>query len=188
MNLKFLVLTPFLFLLMACNESGDGTTASPSVTGEDLSGSYTLIGYECYQASSPYSLTQYGQINASGSITINGNSYSSSTSDNDCVVEISSNIVFGTDNTYDISQSSVTSATSGSCDINATLTELNGSANSLVSRNVTISYSEGSLADSSNIYDYTETSNNNLLAIYFPLVTVSGSSPSDNCFLVYREN
>ena len=187
MKLKFLALTPFLLLLIACNESGDGSTSTPSVTGEDLSGTYSLIGYECYEATSPFGLTQYGQINASGSITVNGNSYSSSTSDNDCVVDISSNIIFGTDNTYDITQSSVTSATSGSCDINATLTELNGSANSLVSTNVVISYSEGSLADSSNIYDYTETSNSNLLAIYFPLITVSGSSPSDNCFLVYRD-
>lgn len=185
--MKKILFSVLSLALLGCS-SDSSSPSSPTVNGLDLSGTYSLSGFDCYDQNT-FARTQYGTITTltSSVITVSGNSYSSTFGDNDCDVELSSGVVFNSDNTYDVTSGTVDSATGSSCDVNATFTEQNGGENNLNTNTISVTYTVGSFSDASNVYYFDDSVSPNTIGIFLNGITVQGSSPNDVCFLTYSE-
>lgn len=176
---KLIKLTLLAFSgLLFVNCSGGGSSSGSSLTGNDYSGEYTLSGVECYD-STTYAVTEVATLSGySSSVSINKNSYSSSSASSGCSVKSTGTIVFNSDYTADIN-SRVDSATNNAC----TSVFAISSNNDITPKSAPTPITVGS----STAQNTNWVRNNTTGSIGF-LSVLKTTNSSDLCFLVYTRN
>lgn len=186
-----------LAILASCGGSGSGGPGSvpsgnDSVTGVNLSGTYTLHSLECYSDSTLSTLVAQANINPSPSygLVITGNNTSTTWNDGICQTNIANTYVFtqagalagGTYGTYNSTAGNISIPSGqGSCTYTLTWTLGAGSANISPSSLTDTAVNGGTTTPQSGVY---LNLNSGYLATQTSLVSAQGY-PSGVCFVIY---
>lgn len=180
LNLRY---ASMIFALFCCGCSGGGgsSPAANSVQGTDLSGVYSLAGVGCYNLNSPGAATHSAAFSdAHETITIAGNSYTSSSTSGGCTITGSAGVVFNSSsNQATFTNWLVNTATGGSCTYN--YTEI---GNSITPTSLAVTQSSGQVIGNKTD-SYLLTSSPSGIAIL--TTAFSDGVGSDTCFLVFNK-
>lgn len=178
-----------LLALIGCGSEEEKGGDVPTIDGTDMTGTYRAIGVECYNSNGPLSAAaNFTEDSPVETITIDGNSFESSTVSNSCTVRISGRMVFTAESdtssggygTMAISYNPVEITGGSPCSYEFTWDLVDNSPN-IIPASKSATYSDGdTISDNSSIYLY-NSSHAGLLSV----LQVSGS-PTDLCFMIYR--
>lgn len=179
-SIKHLSTTLMLVLITSCSGGGGGSgSVGSSITGLDFSGTYTLVNVQCTNSSitTITNATTFSGV-ANDTLTVNGNSYTGSTTFGACSTTYEGNVVV-TNSGLSLSNRRIVTATGGSC--NQTL-NLNGTAITPTSTTSTVSSNQSQ----TNLTNIPYLWNPSTLAFGLLSIYTDGTS-GGYCFIVYQK-
>ncbi len=116
------------FVFAGCDRDNDDDSSDTGTAGEEsiYSGNYHLIGIECYHNTTREVTLAGPSVGFTVNVSIAGDDYSETIRDGDCTGTVTGTIEFRDDGSGTLSDTNVTRAEDGSCEVNGSFNLTDG--------------------------------------------------------------